>query len=83
MGLTALAEGQVQCCVTGPAFSHLLQQPDLSVLESVMQNVAVFAQMQSHQKGQVMELLSTKGLHQVFDGQQRHIPVSPLSYVTG
>ena len=76
--LTSIAKGQAQCCITGTAFAQLLQRPDLSVLETVMQNVVVFARMQSHQKGQVMELLSSRGLHQVFRGQKRHIPVSSI-----
>lgn len=73
--LTSIAQGQVQCCVTGSAFAHLLQQADTSLLQAVMQNVAVFARMQSRQKGQVMELLGARGLHQVIRGQQRHIEV--------
>ncbi|KAL0046765.1 hypothetical protein WJX82_009387 [Trebouxia sp. C0006] len=59
--------------VTGPAFAHLLKQEDPSVLELVMHNVVVFARMQSHQKGQVMELIGARGLHQMLDGQSRHI----------
>ena len=74
--LTAVAQGQAQCCITGPAFAHLLQHADVSLLESVMQNVVVFARMQSHQKGQVMDLLGGRGLHQVLSGEQRHIQVS-------
>ena len=74
--LASIAEGQAQCCVTGPVFAHLLQQADLSILETVMQNVVVFARMQSHQKGQVMELLGRRGLHQTVDGEHRHILVS-------
>ena len=69
-------QGQALCCVTGPAFEHMLQQSDLSVLETVMRNVVVFARMRSHQKGQVMDLLGQRGLHQMFKGQQRHVPVS-------
>lgn len=70
------SQGQAQCCVTGPAFEHMLQHEDLSVLETIMLNVVVFARMRSHQKGQVMDLLGARGLHQVFNGQQRLIPVS-------
>ena len=73
--LTSVAQGQAQCCVTGPAFNQLLQQADPSVLEIVMQNVVVFARMQSHQKGQVMELLGARGLHQIVGNQQQHIQV--------
>ena len=74
--LTSVAQGQAQCCVTGPAFTQLLQQADSSVLEIVMQNVVVFARMQSHQKGQVMELLGARGLYQMLGNQQRHIQVN-------
>ena len=76
--LTSVAQGQAQCCVTGPAFAHMLEQADLSMLHMVLHNVVVFARMQSHQKGQIMELLGTRGLHQVLDGQQRHIQVATL-----
>ena len=55
----------------------MLQQDDLSVVETVMRNVVVFARMNSHQKGQVMDLLGERGLHQIFKGQPRHVPVSP------
>ncbi len=41
--LTAMAEGQLKCAVTGDAFELLLQLLDQSVLEAVMQNVVVFA----------------------------------------
>ena len=73
---TSIAQGQAQCCVSGPAFEHMLQHEDLSVVETVMRNVVVFARMRSHQKGQVMDLLGARGLHQVFNGQQLIIPVS-------
>ncbi|DBB02797.1 TPA: hypothetical protein ACH3X1_013629 [Trebouxia sp. C0004] len=71
--LTALAEGQLQCTVTGDAFDHVLQLGDTSLLESVMRNAVVFARMKPHQKGQVVDLLSATGIHQLFDGQPRHI----------
>ena len=73
-GLMCL-QGMVQCCVTGPAFEHILQQADASVVETVMTNVAVFSRMRSQQKGQVMDLLGSRGLFQNLGGQ-RHIPVS-------
>lgn len=69
-------QGSAQCCVTGPALEHMLQQADTSVLETVMANVSVFARMRSQQKGQVMDLLGSRGLHHNLDGLQRHIPVS-------
>jgi len=74
--LTALAEGHMQCTVTGDAFDHVLQLGDTSLLESVMRNAVVFARMKPHQKGQVVDLLSATGIHQLFDGQSRHIQVS-------
>ena len=67
--------------MTGPAFEYMLQQEDLSVVETVMRNVTVFARMRPGQKGQVMDLLGTRGLHQMHKGQQRTIPVSLLSPV--
>ena len=73
--LTGVAQGRAQCCVTGPAFAHILGQVDHSVLDMVLQNVVVFARMQSQQKGQVMELLGARGLRLVVDGQQHHIQV--------
>ncbi len=76
--LTALAEGQLQCTVTGDAFDHVLQLGDTSLLESLMRNAVVFARMKPHQKGQVVDLLSATGIHQLFDGQPRHIQVSLL-----
>lgn len=74
--VTALAEGQVQCAVTGDAFRLLLQLPDQVVLDAVMRNVVVFARMKPHQKGQIMSLLNARGLHQMCHGKQRHIQVS-------
>ncbi len=59
----------------------MLQQDDLSVVETVMRNVVVFARMKSHQKGQVMDLLGEQGLHQIFKGQPRHVPVSPITKI--
>ena len=73
--LHALAEGQLQCAVTGEALEHLLQQHDLSVLETVMRNALVFSRMKPHQKGQVMDLLGMSGIHQMFQGHARYIPV--------
>ncbi len=69
-------QGMAQCCVTGPAFEHMLQQADASVVETVMTNVAVFSRMRSQQKGQVMDLLGSRGLFQYLEGQERHILVS-------
>ena len=74
--LTAMAQGQMRCAVTGEAFELLLQLPDESALYAMMQNVVVFARMKPHQKGQVMHLLGLRGLHQRCQGRQRHLPVS-------
>lgn len=77
VALSAMAEGQMQCAVTGPALGRLLQLSDLSVLETVMRSAVVFSRMQPHQKGQVMDLLGMMGIHQIFNGQSRFIPVLP------
>lgn len=71
----ALAEGRMQCAVTGDSFEQLLQQSDVSVVELVMRNAVVFARMKPHQKGQVMDLLGRRGLYQIFQGRPRHIQV--------
>ena len=73
--VTALAEGQLQCAVTGDAFDHMLQLGDVSLLESVMRNAVVFARMKPHQKGQVMDLLGSTGIHQICDGQAQRVQV--------
>ncbi|DBA88976.1 TPA: hypothetical protein ACH3X2_000200 [Trebouxia sp. C0005] len=74
VALCAMAEGQMQCAVTGNALERLLQLSDLSVLETVMRSAVVFSRMQPHQKGQVMDLLGMMGVHQIFKGQSRFIP---------
>ncbi len=74
----ALAEGQMQCAVTGDALEALLQQHDLSLLETVLRNAVVFSRMKPHQKGQVMDLLGINGIHQLINGRLRCIPVRPL-----
>ena len=76
----SIAQGEAQCCVTGQAFQHMLQHAQSALLESVMQHAVVFARMKSHQKGQIMELLSSRGLHQMVHGQEHHIPVRKLVY---
>lgn len=73
--LKALGEGQACCAVTGDAFEHLLQCGYVSVLEAVMRNAVVFARMQPHQKGQVTDLLTIRGLYQMYNGQACHIKV--------
>ncbi len=80
--ITTMVEGQQRCAVTGDAFELLLQLPDQSVLEAVMQNVVVFARMKPHQKGQVMSLLNTRGIYQMHAGKQRHIQVHTPTWTT-
>ena len=77
--LAALAEGHMQCAVTGAAFEVLLQHGDMSVLEAVMRSAVVFSRMQPHQKGQVVDLLGTRGIHQLCGGEARHIQVLHLA----
>ena len=73
--LTSMSEGSMQCAVTGEAFEYLLQMQDVSLLEAVLRNAVVFSRMQPHQKGQVMDLLGSRGIHQPYQGQPRHIQV--------
>ena len=47
----SIAQGEVQCCVTGQAFEHLLQHAEAALLECVVRHAVVFARMQSQQKG--------------------------------
>ena len=56
-----IAEGH-QCIITGPVFDYLLQHAEPSLLETVLHNVAVCARMRSHQKAQLVQLLSNQGL---------------------
>lgn len=79
--LSALAEGQMQCAVTGAAFERLLQRCDLSAIQTVMQSAVVFSRMQPQQKGEVMDLLSMRGIHRLVEGCPRHIAVHKLSNV--
>ena len=73
--LQTMACGHAQCAVTGAAFEQLLQMSNLTVLETVMRNVVVFARMKPHHKGQVMDLLSVRGLHQMHHGRPRLVQV--------
>lgn len=73
--LTAMAEGTMQCAVTGDAFEVMLQLKEASLLETVMRNAVVFSRMQPHQKGQVMNLLGSRGIQQLHQGHPRHIQV--------
>ena len=68
----------MQCCVTGPAFEYLLQQPNQALVQAVMLNSVAFTRMRSHQKGQLMDLLGRKGLHHMLNGQRQHILVRIL-----
>ena len=74
--VTAMAEGRLQCAVTGDAVQLLLQLADESVLGAVIQNAVVFARMKPHHKGQVVSLLNTRGIYQMHEGKRRHIQVS-------
>ena len=74
----ALSEGRMECALTGDSFEFLLQHCDLSVFDVVMRNTVVFARMKPHQKGQVMDLLGSRGLHSVTDGHTHHIQVSTV-----
>ena len=65
----------MQCAVTGDAFELLLQLREASLLETVLRNAVVFSRMQPHQKGQVMDLLGSRGVHQPNVGDTRHIQV--------
>ena len=73
--LKAVAEGQLQCAVTGDAFQLLLQLPYEPALDVVLHNAAVYARMKPHQKGQLMDLLSVRGLYQLHGRNLRHIQV--------
>lgn len=78
-------QGAAQCCVTGAAFEEVMQQGEPALVHTLMNSVAVFARMRSHQKGQAMHLLGRKGLYRTAHGHQQHIPVSmlPLSFTGG
>ena len=56
-----IAEGH-QCIITGPVFDYLLKHAEPTLLETVLHNVAVCARMRSHQKSQLVQLLSNQGL---------------------
>ena len=71
-------QGEAQCCVTGTAFEHMLQLGDTFLLELVMRSVVVFSRMKPHQKGQVMNLLGTRGLEHSINGQQQHLQASAV-----
>jgi len=77
--ITSMAEGSMRCAVTGDALEYMLRMHDMALLEAVMRNAVVFSRMQPHQKGQVMDLLGTRGIHQHFEGQPRYIQVGKPS----
>ncbi len=77
--IASMAEGSMQCAVTGDALEYMLRMHDVSPLEAVMRNAVVFSRMQPHQKGQVMDLLGTRGIHQQFEGQPRYTQVGQPS----
>ena len=74
-------QGQAQCCMTGPAFEHMLQLGETALMETVMHNVVVFSRMKPHQKGQVMNLLGSRGLYKLMGGQQQHFLVKVFLWV--
>ncbi len=77
--ISSMAEGSMQSAVTGDALEYMLRMRDMSLLEAVMRNAVVFSRMQPHQKGQVMDLLGIRGIHQRFEGQPRYIQVGKPS----
>lgn len=76
--VTTMAEGHLQCAVTGAAFAHLLQHASGLVIEAIMRNAVVFARMRPQQKGQVMDLLASRGLRLTCQGQSRQLLVSSV-----
>ena len=66
--------------MTGAALQHMLQLGDQSLLDLIISNAVVFSRMKPYQKGQVMDLLGQRGLHQEVHGQQQHLHVSSCSY---
>ncbi|DBA77564.1 TPA: hypothetical protein ACH3X1_009370 [Trebouxia sp. C0004] len=70
---TSLAQGLLQCCVTGPAFEGMLLQADGPVVQAIMSSLVVCARMKGQQKGQVIDLLSQRGLHLTLQGEQCHL----------
>ncbi|DBA95425.1 TPA: hypothetical protein ACH3X3_013297 [Trebouxia sp. C0006] len=71
--ITSLAQGLLQCCVTGPAFEGMLLQADGPVVQAIMSSLVVCARMKGQQKGQVIDLLSQRGLHRTLQGEQCHL----------
>ncbi|KAL0037175.1 hypothetical protein WJX79_003951 [Trebouxia sp. C0005] len=71
--ITSLAQGLLQCCVTGPAFEQMLLQAEGSVVQAIMSSLVVCARMKGQQKGQVIDLLSQRGLHRTLHGEQSHL----------
>ena len=70
--------------MTGPAFERMLLQADGPVVQAMMSSLVVCARMKGQQKGQVVDLLSQRGLHQSLQGEQRHLMVTSdwLSYLS-
>ena len=80
--LTAIAAGKVQCVVTGGALEQLLQNTDMLRLDTVMRSAVIFSRMKPDQKGQVVDLLSRRGLHQMHNGQPQHLQVNAQAYLS-
>ena len=70
--------------MTGPAFEQMLLQADGPVVQAIMSSLVVCARMRGQQKGQVVDLLSQRGLHRTLQGEQCHLMVSTdrLSYLS-
>ena len=80
--IAAIAAGKAQCVVTGDALEQLLQSTDMLPLETVMRHVVIFARMKPAQKGQVVDLLNIRGLHQMHHGQPHHIQVNAQAHLS-
>ena len=62
----------------------MLLQADGPVVQAIMSSLVVCARMKGQQKGQVIDLLSQRGLHRTLQGEQCHLMVSidRLSYLS-
>ena len=54
----------------------MLLQADGPVVQAIMSSLVVCARMKGQQKGQVIDLLSQRGLHRTLQGEQCHLMVS-------
>ena len=72
-GLQSMACRHAQYAVTGAAFHHLPQMSDTPVLETVIHNAVVIARIKPHQKGHIMDMLTVRGLYQMYLCWARYI----------